>query len=335
MTGSAYTARATIKAHVIAAIAKLSLPTVNKQYTHDTAAQFILEINRVLKRAYNPLSGQWMANLLQSSTDPINPSVIAGIKATDSVSIASVFKDSLQEPRKLQAASTTPSVPILLAIQVRTDAIDAADRQNVLNQAAGDAKEGATTAITKKVRTRVTDTVLRTADGTYYKSVDGYALHSIVTTVLQAANHPNIRNVRKQLSDGIIIKFNLRQRFADNAAFLQARVAHLATYGISVPEAMIATIILAKANEAAHKPWGRNIKTAVANLRRTYTQDYKHNAVSVAAILLELAKADPVSNMMAAPVPGESVNRAVAVNSAMFHVEHIVFDDTSNKGVIS
>ena len=132
--------------------------------------------------------------------------------------------------------------------------MDAANRQNVLNQLVIGAKEGATDVINAKVGTRVTDTVLRTTDGTDYTSVDKYKLHLLVAAILQATDHLRIRSVRKNLSDAIAMKFNLRQRFADNVSALRARVAHLLTYGITVPELMITMIILAKADKAAREP---------------------------------------------------------------------------------
>ena len=100
MADAAFTARATTKAHVVAEISKLRLPTVNGQDTHDTATQ---------------------------------------------------------------RASSNPNVTVPPAITTRPDAIDAADRVNNLTQSVIGAKEGATEAVTAKVRARVTDTVLRTS----------------------------------------------------------------------------------------------------------------------------------------------------------------------------
>ena len=85
---------------------------------------------------------------------------------------------------------------------------------------------------------------------------------------------------------------------SDNVVVLRAKVAHLAAYGIAVPESMIATIILAEVDDTAHEPWGRKIKTAVAKIRLKYAYNYAHDAASVVAILKELAGADAVRNMM-------------------------------------
>jgi hypothetical protein len=182
------------------------------------------------------------------------------------------------------------------------------------------AKEGATDAINAKVGTRVTDIVLCTTKSTDYKSVNKYELPLLVAAILHAAKRPRIRSARKTLSDAIAMKFNFRQRFADNVSVLRAKVARLATYSISVPESMITTVILAEANDVACKPWGREIETAVVKLRRTHVYNHVHNATLVAAILQELAGADAVRSMMEAPVPDEPTNRAAAVDEVMSHV---------------
>jgi hypothetical protein len=154
----------------------------------------------------------------------------------------------------------------------------------------------------------------------------------IVTAILQAADRPRIRSVRKSLSDIIAMKFNLRQRFANNVSILQAKVARLSTYGITVPKLMIATVILAEANKAAREPWSRNIETAVAKLRRTYAYNHTHIATLVAAILQELVGADAVRNMMEVPAPNEPVNRAATVDKVMPHVQRLVFNSTTEDG---
>ena len=96
---------------------------------------------------------------------------------------------------------------------------------------------------------------------------------------------------------------------------------------------MIATIILAEANSAACKPWGRTIETAVANVRLVYAYNFEHNTTLFAAILKDLATADGMYNMMVALALGATMHRADAVNNTMLHVQRLVFDEhTSNKG---
>ena len=166
MAEAAYTARVTTKDHVAAEVTKLHLSTTNGQFTHDAASQFVLGLNRVLQGTFNPSSGQGMSKLLRSSTDPTNPSAISAIKTTDFATITTILKASVREARENQRTSATPDVHIPPAIEGRADAIDAADRENILNQLVIGAKEGITDAVNTKVDTRVTNSVLRTADGT-------------------------------------------------------------------------------------------------------------------------------------------------------------------------
>ena len=137
-----------------------------------------------------------MARLLRSSTDATNPSTISAIKSTDAANIKTILRDLVAEAAATQLASSNPNIAVPPAITTRPDAIDAADRENNLTQSVIGAKEGSTEAVTAKVGARVTDTVLRTSDGTDYKSVDEYELFQLINAVVQAADRPRVREVR-------------------------------------------------------------------------------------------------------------------------------------------
>ena len=323
MSDACYTARATTKAQVAASVASLSLPTTNGQYTHDAAAMFVVGLHRVLKMTFNPSEpGCGMEMLLRSSTDGVNPSALSAIKSTNVATIATVIQAS--------AEGTEGNGPL---ITTRADAMDAADRQNQLTQAVIGAKEGATAAITSKAGARVTDAILRTADGTDFKSIDEYELHELVAAVIQAADRPRVRAIRQQLLAAIGHRFNFRQRFSDNVAVLRAKNARIAAYGIIVHDDMIANIVLAEADEAAREEWGREIGTAMDKIRLQYGYDHPHDATSLAAMLRELAAADAVRTLLDAPAPThEPVGHANAVDDLSSHVRRLVFDDESTVG---
>jgi len=334
MSDACFTARATTKAHVTAAIGDINLAVVNGQYSHDAIAQFIVAVKRVLKSTYNPAEpGCGMEMLLRSSTDTANPSKISAIKSTDVATIATIIRDSSADAKAAKAASgiDEPDEPTIVT---RADAMDAADRANQMTQAVIGAKEGTAAAITAKVGERVTDAVLRTADGMDYKSIDEFELYELVTAAMQAADRPRVREIRQQLLAVLSIRFNFRQRFSDNVAVLRARIARIAAYGITVHEDMIATTILAEADEAAREDWGREIETAMGKIRLSYGYDYPHDAASVAIILKELAAADAVRDLMAAPAPttNNNLGQANAAGDAMSHVRRLIFDDDSTVG---
>jgi hypothetical protein len=163
MADGCFTARATTRDHVKAAITKLALPcNSSNQYTHDAITTFFTGIRRVLKSTYNPGDpGNGMEKLLISST-ATPPSLLSRIRSTDAATITSV----LHEARTIAEAQSTAQLAVLPTITARADAQDKADRINMVNQAVIGAKEGATEAITKKVGSDITDAILRTADGT-------------------------------------------------------------------------------------------------------------------------------------------------------------------------
>ena len=97
-------------------------------------------------------------------------------------------------------------------------------------------------------------------------------------------------------------------------------------------KSMIATVILAKANDATCERWGRKIKTNVAKLRHTHMYNHAHDATSVAAILKELAGADAVCNIMEGPAPDKPTNKAAAVNDVMPHMQRLMFDSDTEDG---
>ena len=53
------------------------------------------------------------------------------------------------------------------------------------------AKEVAAEAITSKVGTNVTDTILKTANGSDFKSINDWQLKDVLTAAMQGADRPN------------------------------------------------------------------------------------------------------------------------------------------------
>jgi hypothetical protein len=94
---------------------------------------------------------------------------------------------------------------------------------------------------------------------------------------------------------------------------------------------MAATTILAKADDATHNPWGRNIETTTVKLCLAYVYNYAHDTNLVKEILNNLATADCVRNLMAAPTLGTAPGSTNTVNDALFHMQHIVFNNNTSK----
>ena len=81
-------------------------------------------------------------------------------------------------------------------ITTNSDAQDKADRQNTFRLAAISVKEGIAEGITKLVGKDITDPILRTLDGSDFKSVDDFQLHQLITAIGKGAECPEATNIR-------------------------------------------------------------------------------------------------------------------------------------------
>ena len=206
MSDACYTVRATTRAEVEKAIGKLTL-TKNEsgQYAHDDILTVGKQIKRILAGQFNPgASGPGMTKLLAST-----PNALTNKKSTDIYTIDSILKQSRAEA---DAKATTPAaVPL---ITLRSDAQDEADLENRFTQAIMGAKEGATEAITDLVGSDITDTVLRAADGTDYKSIDEYSLAELITAAISGADRPATTDVLDQLLEVLRFVFDFKKNAA-------------------------------------------------------------------------------------------------------------------------
>ena len=296
----AFTARATTKDLVYAAIGKLSLPrSANEQYNHSDILNFILGCKRKLTETFNPGSKDGMTALLRSSTDAINPSTISTIKSTDAATWVSVLLDAKEEADKL----STTTKPVAPTITERSEATDEADLINRGNQAVIRAKEGFTEAFTEKVGAAITDTVLRSANGTDYKSIDDYEFVELVNAAIQGADRPPTSDILTKLTAIISFVFDFRKKCAANVELLRAKAALLLTYGIVIDDSQLMLIIMANIEEAIRHDYGREFRQTIHDHRREHAYDKKHTATTTNKLLTELAAADAVRRLRDAPAP--------------------------------
>ena len=164
---------------VLDGIDKLTLQT-NKhgQFTHDAILLLQKSIQRVLVSQFNPSDpGKGMVKLLDDG-DNIS---------TDASTAGSVLKSSKKRTDKL---STTTGKTILPTFTTRTEAQEEADQLNVINQSVIGAKEGVVEAVSKLVGSDITDAILRTADGSDFKSIDDYTLYKVLKVAIDGADRP-------------------------------------------------------------------------------------------------------------------------------------------------
>jgi hypothetical protein len=297
----AFSARASTRSHVEAAIGKHSLTkNTNNQYTHDDATKYIASINRELKATYNPGddgNGHGMQDLLDAS------SPLAKIASTDTTTAAKILQEYRLKAAAINAARATGTDKIPPEITERSDAIDEAALRNLCTQAIIGAKEGATTAIRKEVGNIVTDAVLRTADGSDFKPIDDYHLHELTAAILAGADRPQANDVLSQLSTVLNSKFNFQQRMSTNIERIRSLMARVQSHNVTMDATHIVLLIRANIELAATQPWGNEFVQARQQINAKYSYNHKHDDISFAAILAILNDMDSVRNMARAPAP--------------------------------
>jgi hypothetical protein len=320
MADACFTARATTCDHVCTSIAKLALPiTAGGQYNHEDATTFIAGIRRILRETYNPGDpGNGMDKLCVVSN------AIACIKSTSAVTAKTVLDDA---KHIAIAASTTSGTTIPPAIDMRSDAQDEADRLNLINQAVIGAKEGTDEAITKKVGTDVTDAILKTADGSNFKSIDDWQLEDVLAAIIQGADRSNTADVLNQLLAIIQFVFDFCKKVDANMELLRSKVGHLTSYGITIDNTQLALILLANIDTAASNEWGREFRPTLQTIRRRYAYNHVHDTTSISDMFQELAGANGVQKLADAPAPSGNAN---AVNKQVSLLTQLLEQQTSD-----
>jgi hypothetical protein len=109
---------------------------------------------------------------------------------------------------------------------------------NVINQSVIGAKEGVTEGVTLKVGGDITNTILRTADGSDHKSVDDYTLFEVLTAAIEGADQPSATDVLDQVLEIIHHPFDFRKKVGVNMELMQSNAARMSTYiiGIGIPQ---------------------------------------------------------------------------------------------------
>ena len=303
MADACFTARAMTRDHVGETIEKLALPkNANGQFNHDAATNFKAAVARVLKSTFNPINpGCGMSGLCTKTSD------IAKITTTSVATIQSVLDDAAAQA----TATSTPLNMIPSSITTCSDAQEEANRINLLNQAVIGAKEGAAEAITNKVGSDITDTVLKTADGSDFKGVDVYQLEDLRNAVMQGADRPSTTDILEQFMGIIAFTFNFQKKVGANMELLRAKVGSMQSYGITIDKTQLSLILLANIKTAASEDYGREFCPALQTIRRKYPYNHVHTAASLLDMLTKLAGANTVRKLKDAPAPTQGVAHAV------------------------
>jgi len=158
---------------------------------------------------FNPSDpGKGMVKLLDDGDN-----ILTRIQSTDAITAGSVLESAMKRADELL---TTTGKTILPTFTTRTEAQEEADRLNVINQSKIVTKEDVVEAVSKLVGSDITDAILRTADGSNFKSIDDYTLYKVMKVAIHGADRPTTNDVLEQLLEVINHLFDFCKKVSVN-----------------------------------------------------------------------------------------------------------------------
>ena len=150
-------------------------------YEYNAAITLIKHINRFLKYHLFEESADGMVGLGSAT-----PNTLTGYQSNVAIKKSDIKKQSIAE------AEAARSKDNIIAPEITTNANtqDKADRQNTPRLAEIGVKEAISAAITSIIRAQITNPILRTKDGSDFRTVDDYDLHQLLKAVKVGADRP-------------------------------------------------------------------------------------------------------------------------------------------------
>ena len=143
-------------------------------YKYNAAVTFIKQINRVLEQQLFEELADGMVGLGSKT-----PNMLINYKSNVTTNKSDVKRQSISE---VQAASSKINI-VAPDITTNANAQDEADRQNIARIASIEVKEAILAAITSIVGAQITNRILRTTDGSDFRTVDEYELRQMLSSV--------------------------------------------------------------------------------------------------------------------------------------------------------
>lgn len=270
-------------------------------YEYNAAITLIKQINRVLEQQLFEETADGMVGLGSEHAN-----TLTAFKSNIAIKKSDVKQQSIAEA----AANSTTSNTLAPEITSNTDAQEEADRQNTARLAAIGVKEAIAAGITAIVGDHITNPILRTADGTDFKTVDEYELHQLLTAIKEGAERPSAAAIREMMVTVIATEFDWRESAATNFEKLSTAAAKAATYGITIDNSMKGLIVAANVASAAQQTWGTELAEAQRKIKAQYSYNHVHDSTSIKVMMKLLAAADEQRNRKeaAAPDDGEKAN---------------------------
>ena len=156
-------------------------------YEYNAAVTLIKQINHVLEHKLFEESADGMVGLGSET-----PNTLTNYKSNVAIKKSDITRQSIPEA---QAASSTINI-VAPNITTNADAQGEADRQNAARLAEIRVKEAIAAAITSIVGAQITNPILRTTDGSDFRTVNKYDLHQLLSAVKGGAERPSATAIR-------------------------------------------------------------------------------------------------------------------------------------------
>ena len=220
------------------------------RYEYNAAVTLIKQINRVLEKQLFEESADGMVGLGRKT-----PNMLTNFNSNVTIKKSYLKRQSIA---KAQAASSTINI-IAPEITTNANAQDEANRQNTAQLAAIRVKETIASAITSIVGAQITNLILRTIDGSYFRTVDEYDLHQLLSAVKGGAEWPSSTAIRQMMVDVMATTFDWQESAATNLKQLLTSIAKAAVYGVRFHNDMKELVITSNVSHAAQQTWGSEL----------------------------------------------------------------------------
>ena len=329
MADAAVTARYAAKTLMLELLGKHELSTNSAgQYNVESATRWISAMERDLREFYVPggsTNNDGILQLCNAGSD------LAKIKSTDIHTVATVLQHSKDVAARKTRASTT-NTTYQPEITSRADANDEAERINTRVQTVVGAKEAIAEAITLKFGTNITNSVLRTADGSDFKSINEWTVEDLLEAIRQGADRPTTTDVHAQVNRLINFSFNFQHKIQHNYDNMHATAGKLKSVGIVLEPSLLGLLLIHQVELAQKHEWGRDFRTAMQTIRKKYPYNHVHDSISINDMLAEFAGADAVRNLSEAPSSLPEQAAAVDLVSQLLRSDdYDIADDSSTE----
>jgi hypothetical protein len=171
-----------------------------------------------------------------------------------------MIKKATQNAKVLSILTGKAVLPI---ITTQAEAQEEASRLNVINQSVIGAKEGAVEAITKLVGSNITDSILRTANGSDHKSVEDFTLFNVMQVAIDGADRPSTNDVLELFLKVINHTYDFQKKISVNMELLQSNTAQMAMYGITIGIPQLVLTLLANIKTGTTSKYGHEFRSAM------------------------------------------------------------------------